>query len=218
MVDEVFAWTNSIVPEDLDAHMASIGQVQANALITEKLFADYPLKPGSSLLVHACGTCQLFDFFDPSVLWSGLKVTLADVSLKLIDAAKKRLASLKLSFPIVRDDIENTSFQGDFNAVLLVLVLHHVNWKKSVENMIKLNPSVFYVIEQEQDGSSAVNLKRELPESIRKYAEEYAPAPIKRKEITSFFEEKGFKLQHTEEQQVPDNKKMIGLVFTKKTV
>ena len=53
-------WMKIITADDLDGHMAAIGQAEANAGIVKPMFAECPLKPNSGLLIAGCGhKCQL---------------------------------------------------------------------------------------------------------------------------------------------------------------
>jgi len=168
------------------------------------------------LLIHGCGTCQMFDYIKPSDLGK-LEMTFADISTKMLEISKRRLSTYKkMTYHLLVDDIENTKIKNHYDAILLVLVLLHVDWKKSLENMIKLLPSSFYIIEQQQKSSGCtVSEKRKLPPSILKYAKVSTAKLISSEELTKFFEKNGYKLVFKIEKFVPDEKIMIGLVFTK---
>lgn len=60
------AWLHIVKPADLDSHMANIEQAKTNAIIVKELFEKCPLVKGSRLLVHGCGTCQMFDYITPA--------------------------------------------------------------------------------------------------------------------------------------------------------
>jgi hypothetical protein len=55
------AWQGHITAEDYDAHMARVGQAQANARIVG-LFVEHWLTPPSRVLVVGAGTGQLLDY------------------------------------------------------------------------------------------------------------------------------------------------------------
>ena len=93
-VSEKEAWMNIVEPADLDEHMRNIEQAGTTAEITALLFKKVPLKDGSKLLVHGCGTCQMFDYVTPADLGK-VSLTFADVSPKMLEAAKPRLDQYK---------------------------------------------------------------------------------------------------------------------------
>lgn len=208
------AWLYVVEPNDLDTHMTNIRQAETNARIVKDFFEKYPLKEGSKLLIHGCGTCQMFDYITSSDMGEA-EITFADISQKMLDKAKQRLMNFdgKLSYRILIDDIENTNIKEHYDAVILTLVLLHTDWRRSLENMIKLKPSSLYIIEQEQTSGSAVTKERTLPASIQRYAELAVPELIPLRELAEFLDKKGYKLVYTTERAVPDNKVMVGLIF-----
>ncbi len=210
------AWLNIVEPKDFDLHMANIGQAEANASLVREFFEKYPLAEGGKLLIHGCGTCQLFDYLNPHEI-GGVQITFADISQKMLDSAEVRMTKFKgLKYALVQDDIEATKLTGHYDAVLLVLVLLHVDWKKSLGNILKLSPSCVYIIEQEQDPTKpSVTKERKLPPSILRYAETASAELIRREDLTEYLNEKGYALAYTKEVQVPDNKKMAGLVYAR---
>lgn len=210
------AWLHIVEPDDLDAHLANIEQADTNAAIIKELFKKNPLTEGSKLLVHGCGTCQMFDYIKPSHI-GRVSMTFVDINPKMLEVAKERLRKYtKISYRVLVDDIENTHIKEHYDTILLTLVLLHVDWRRSLENMIQLSPHSFYIIEQEQEsGTSSVAKERKLPPSIKKYAEVEAVNLIPRSELTKFLNERSYKLLYTVEQPAPDNKVMVGLVYKK---
>ena len=208
-------WLNVIDASDLDAHMVSVGQAQSNAGLVKDMFAHARPAKNSAFLVHGCGTCQMFEYFGLDTF--GTKnITLADFSPKLLEVAKKRVKGLgEPSLQIVQDDIEHTSLSPGFGAVLLVLVLLHVNWQRALENMIGLGVSKLYIVEQaERHGAfsmtSAVN---PLP-SMQRFKEIVSPVLVSRDDLVDFLGKKGFRNVWSAEREVPGNKSMLGLVFS----
>jgi hypothetical protein len=61
------AWLNLIDPHELDMHMLAVGQAETNAEIVREMFSAVPPGRESSILVHGCGTCQMFDYVGPGV-------------------------------------------------------------------------------------------------------------------------------------------------------
>jgi SAM-dependent methyltransferase len=216
MGSEKEAWLSIIEPEDLDVHLANLKQAQANAQIIKDFFKKCPMKEGSKLLIHGCGTCQMFDYIRPSDIGK-MDITFADINPKMLEAAKRRLKKYEIPYKLLIDDIENTGIREHYDGILLGLVLLHIDWRKSLENMIKLTP-LFYIIEQEQEFSKpSITPGRKLPPSIQKYAKVEAVKLVPRKELTEFMKENDYKLIYTIEKPVPDNKKMVGLVYAKQS-
>jgi 2-polyprenyl-3-methyl-5-hydroxy-6-metoxy-1,4-benzoquinol methylase len=210
------AWLRVVEPEDLDTHMRDIGQASANCEIIKEMFRKRPLGENSKVLVHGCGTCQMFEYIAPSDIVKG-EMTFADISSKMLRAAGRRLRRYRgLSYHILVDDIENTSINEHYDAVLLVLILLHVDWKRSLENMIRLNPSCFYIIEQKQGPERpAVTRGRVLPRSIRRYTKVADAELVEIDELTEFLSRKGYNLVYKVERKVPDDKLMMGLVYSR---
>jgi SAM-dependent methyltransferase len=209
------AWLEIVEPSDLDSHMASVGQAEANAAIVEEMFTHLPLSLHSKLLIHGCGTCQMFDYFDPSV-FGNVDITFADLSPKMLDVAKRRLARFNMAPErIVVDDIECSSLYGMYDASLLVLVLLHVNWKRAIENIIRLGVSFLCVIEQVQQGGFSMTSTPQVLPSMRRFNEAVAPVLVSRDELVDFLGTRGFNLFWSKEREVSGNKSMIGLVFSR---
>jgi len=61
------ASTEIVTAEDYEEHMASIGQAQAAAELTQQLVQSASLRPGSRITIAGAGTGQMFDFVDPAV-------------------------------------------------------------------------------------------------------------------------------------------------------
>jgi len=209
------AWLDIVEPSDLDCHMASVGQAEANAAIVKEMFTRFPLSPNSKLLIHGCGTCQMFNYVDPSV-FGNIDITFADFSPRMLDVARPRLAKFNIaSEQVVLDDIECSSLHGTYDAALLVLVLLHVNWKKALENIICLGVSFLCVIEQAQAGTFSMTSTPHVLPSMRCFNEAIAPVLVSRDELVDFLGERGFSVLWSTEREVPGNKSMVGLVFSR---
>ena len=213
------AWLKGeISPEDLDRLMADNGQAEANAHHVQEFFRKYPLPQGSCLLVHGCGTCQMFDYLEPADL-GDVKVTFADIGTGMLETARRRLKRFDdFSCEIIVDDIENTVVTESYDAVLLSMVLLHVDWKKCLVNVSNLNPARIYIIEQQQkQGTPVAGAKnRVLPPSIQKYAETASIHLVPRPDLEQFLADLGYGLAYVSETPVPDEKLMVGFVFVKK--
>jgi SAM-dependent methyltransferase len=208
------AWLHVVRPSELDTHMAAVGQAEANARLIKHLFSRIWMRPGDRLLVHGCGTCQMFDYIEPIDLGTE-RVTLADLSADMLEASRERLSRLHgISYETVADDIEQSRISGPYACILLSMVLLHVHWRSAVANMLNLDPRWVAVIEQSQRaGTPIVSADREVPSSIRKFAEMAEPQLIDRRELIGEFARRGYRLAEECETAVPDQKRMIGLLF-----
>jgi ubiquinone/menaquinone biosynthesis C-methylase UbiE len=209
-------WLNVIDAAELDSHMVSVGQAEANASLVKEMIGRVPLNEESRLLVHGCGTCQMFEYLDLADFGTK-RITLADFSPKLLNVAEKRVKRLgESSLQIVQDDIENTALNPGFDAVLLVLVLLHVNWQKALESMVRLGVSSLYVIEQDQQQGTfnITSTANSLP-SMQRFKEVVSPVLVPKEEMIDFLRKLGFSKVLSIEREVPGNKSMLGFVFSK---
>ena len=211
------AWLHVITPEDIDVLMAGNGQAEANAAHVRALLLAHPLGPNARLLVHGCGTCQVLDYLKPAD-FHGATITFADLSEPMLAFAKRRAASRHgLHYRFVIDDIEDTALTGTYEAVLLSMVLLHVDWNKALRNVVGLRPDCVYVIEQERNAGTPATgaVGRTLPLSIQRYAGTVAVKLVPRKGLIDSMKALGYGLVHLRETGVPDGKKMVGMVFAR---
>ena len=130
------AWLHIVKPAELDLHMAAVGQAEANGEIVREMFKRFPANAEDRLLVHGCGSCQMFDYLDFQE-FGGASVTFADISPLMLAEANRRLARFhEADYDITLDDIENSKLVDAFDGIILVLVLLHVDWRKSLANMM----------------------------------------------------------------------------------
>ncbi len=212
-------WLKIIGADDLDTHLAKIGQAQVNAGIKREMFSDYPLQPSSKLLIAGCGTAQFCDFIDPREFGEGIELTLADFNVSYLERCRERLQRFcGLNYRTVEDDIEATRLNGPYDAVLIALVLQHVEWRKALDSMISTDPNRFYIIIQEQDYSRhAVTKSRDdLSPALQRYAQVANPKLVPRNELVDFLDNKGYSMLKIYEREVPNDKVMCGLVFQKR--
>jgi hypothetical protein len=208
------AWLNIVKPAELDMHMASIGQAETNAAMVKEMFSRFPLGENARLLIHGCGSCQMFDYLSiPDI--GNIELTFADFSPAMLEVGRKRLTRLPdARYNILVDDIERSTLEGCYDAVLLVLVLLHVNWRRSLENMIHLSPSRLYIIEQEQTpGVSPVTMKGKLLPSIERYSEVADMNLVPQQDLIGFTGMRGYSQSWVLSRPVPGDKTMVGFVF-----
>ena len=208
------AWLHLVKPGELDAHMASIGQAETNAGIVRDMFRSLPLAEGGKLLVHGCGSCQMLDYLSLSDL-GNISFTFADLSPAMMEEGKGRLSKVNnATYDLLIDDIEHSDLVGHYDAVLLVLVLLHVDWRCALGNMLRLSPRRFYIIEQEQGpGVSSVTIKEKLLPSMEEYRVVSEMTLVLREELMSFMNSRGYRLQWSATRPVPGDKAMMGVVF-----
>jgi hypothetical protein len=208
------AWTR-VQASDYDAHMAAVGQAHANALLVPSLLRDHP-PPGPRLVFAGAGTGQMFDHVDPAFLVS-YDVTFTDIAPALLARLSGRLAARAPGWSGHRevvDDVEDTRLPGPVDAIVLVLVLEHVDWRKTLRSLAGLEPGRLYVVIQENppDMAVAITPSRE-PVGSMKAIRDARPALVPGDALTADMEGLGFSLLGTRRRPVPDGKAMVGLVF-----
>jgi 2-polyprenyl-3-methyl-5-hydroxy-6-metoxy-1,4-benzoquinol methylase len=143
------AWAEIIQPDDYEAHMAAVGQVQANAhLVAEYLRAHWS-KPGASILFVGAGTGQMFDFISPELLLP-FSLTFTDINAGYLQRLAARLAAVEgLRYKTLVDDLESTQISRVFDLTAAILVLEHVDWRKAVSTLCALTTHEALVVIQE---------------------------------------------------------------------
>ena len=207
------AW-GLVAPADYDAHMAGVGQAQANAELVPFLLRVEP-PPGPRLLFVGAGTGQMFDFAALDFL-RPFTVTFTDVSASLLARLTERLAAH--SWPDheeIVDDVENTRLSGPCDGVVIVLVLEHVVWRKAIRSLGGLSPARWYVVIQENPpGMAAAITPAREPVGTMRAIREARPTLVPRAELIAEMEALGYAVRATESRAVPDGKTMAGFVFS----
>ena len=209
-------WTEVITPEDLDIHLKDIGQAEANAKIILKMFSDSPLQKGSKIWVPGCGTCQMFDFFEPDDI-GDLEYVFSDINSSFFELIESRMKNFPgVKYKALIDDLENSNIDDEFGGILAVLLLEHIEWKKGIDAFIRLKPiNIYLIIQEQEDSKKFVTTDRELRPSIKEFSKIAHPKLVKRNELVAYLMNRKYKLGRTIEKKVPDNKMMIGLIFNK---
>ncbi len=207
------AWANKILAVDYDAHMAAVGQAQANASLAAELFETAPPDPGARILFAGAGTGQMFEFVSPSIL-SGYAVTFADINPRFLAVLTSRLEKVEgLTFQTVVDDIEDSRLAPGFDLAVAVLVLEHVDWRRGVATLCRLAKRVFVVV-QENPPELTTALSRPVSGSMAIFREVH-PTLIPKTDLEREFARLGFALKHHRVREVADKKKMIALEFAR---
>ncbi len=141
------AWTRFVAAEDYEAHMAAIGQAQANASLVAELVAAAAPPPGSRILIAGAGTGQMFEHCAPE-LFRGCRLICSDINPAFLE----RLGA-RCECQTVVDDIEDSRLEPGFSLVIVVLVLEHVEWRKALASLARLRPEyVLVVIQRNPEG------------------------------------------------------------------
>ena len=210
------AWTTIIQARDYEAHMAEVGQAQANAELVAEYLASQPPGEGASLLLLGAGTGQMFDFISSKIL-NPYKTTFADINPSFLQCLAERLRGVEgLRYTTVVDDIEKTRLTPGFHTVLAVLLLEHVDWRKAVSTIAGLAGQRAFVVIQENPAALATALTptRKITGTMRIFTEVH-PGLIPGDELTAEFARLGFKPNCSAEKIVADNKKMLAFGFAR---
>lgn len=210
------AWTSIIRPEDYEAHMAAVGQAQANAKLVAEYFQQQPLEAGATVLFMGAGTGQMFDFVSPGFL-QPYQTTFADIHAGYLKWLEQRLRFADgLRYATVVDDVERSALSGTFDLVVAVLLLEHVPWHKAVEVMSRLSRRRAFAIIQENppELAAALTPSRCVPGSMNIFSEIH-PTLIPRQELLDEFRGYGCQACYSAERGVADGKKMLAIGFEK---
>ncbi len=208
------AWTKLITPHDYDAHMAAVGQAQANAELTSELFRERPPHEGAQVLFAGAGTGQMFDYVPPLIL-RPFHITFSDINPEYLRRLVLRLANASgLQFVTVVDDLENSGLPAGFELIVAALVLEHVDWQKAVATMCCLSRGRVFVILQENPAGleTAITPTRPIVGSMRVFLE-VDPVRLERRAVEDEFARHGFRLRECSTREVLDAKKMVALEF-----
>lgn len=208
------AWTSKVLADDYETHMAAIGQAQANAALVSDYLRDAQLNRDASVLFAGAGTGQMFDFLPPS-LFLPFQITFADINAGYLQRLSARLIDVPgLRFEALLDDVENTALQRSYDAVIAVLVLEHVDWKKAVASLCKLAANKIFVVVQENppEPTASLTSSGQVPGTMNIFKTVH-PALIPRLELETEFAQRGFFLSYSAHKIVAQNKKMLALRF-----
>jgi hypothetical protein len=199
------AWTRHIAAEDYEAHMAEIGQAQANASLVLELLAAAAPEPGSRVLIAGAGTGQMFDCSGTEP-FRPYRLTCSDINAGYLDKLRARCEC-----ETVVDDIEDSRLLPGFSVIIVVLVLEHVDWRKALASLARLKPGrVLVVIQRNPEGPLP---PRERIGTMRLFGTEIHTGPVPAPDLVTEFERLGFGLKLQRERPVDDGKTMVGLLF-----
>jgi hypothetical protein len=208
------AWTTVVAGADLDRHMAGNGQAQANAGHFVTALAAMDLPRDAKVLVPGAGTGQLFDWIDPAAL-APYAFTLTDINPGFLAMLRGRLDTHPGLRAILHvDDIERPKDRGPFDAAIVILVLEHIDWKAGIAALADLAiPSLAFVIQRNDGEPSMVVPRRDMPPTIRTFAETAHPGLVPEAELTAALAAHGYAPRRRWERPVADEKVMVGLLY-----
>jgi hypothetical protein len=163
------------------------------------------------VLVAGAGTGQMFDYI-PADVFSSHRLICSDISSRLLARLRERL-----DCETVVDDVEDSRLAPGFGAIIIVLVLEHVDFRKALASLARLAPERLIIVIQENPPrlASAVTPGRPLPATMRVFAETAQPHLVPFGELVEELAGLGFCLERRQDTPVADDKKMIGAVFRK---
>ena len=202
-----FAWSVHIEPEDYEAHMAAVGQAQANAELLAELFGDHPPPAGSRVHFAGAGTGQYFDYWPPSVL-APYDVLFTDINPIFLMSLTARAQGLRCT--IRMEDIETPATSGSFDLTVAILVLEHVDWRRALSAICARTDRAFLVIQENPPDPPLRPLSGTM--DILRTSH---PHLIPREELIAVCAQEGFALTRTSTREVLDGKHMTALDFTR---
>jgi SAM-dependent methyltransferase len=209
------AWTEIITGDDLDRHLAAVGQAQAGAELAGLMLHAAAPPAGARVVIAGAGTGQMLDFIDPAT-WRPFRLTFADLNPVFLARVVERLKQHGLSATILEDDIERTAIEPAPDLLMVTLVLEHIDWRRGVESIAALGPAACGIVIQENPTGIPIVPSRGFPPSL---AEAFATAHftlVPRQDLIATFAARGYACQDTWTRDVADGKKLIGLLFARR--
>jgi 2-polyprenyl-3-methyl-5-hydroxy-6-metoxy-1,4-benzoquinol methylase len=212
------AWSTTITPEDYEAHMANVGQAQANAALVAEFLEAHPPSRQASLLFAGAGTGQMFDYVSPEILLP-YNVTFADINAGYLNRLRARVANTTaLRYATVVDDLERTTLRRQFDAVLAVLVLEHMDWRPALATLCSLAARELFLILQQNPENLATPMTptAQIPKTMQVFTRIH-PQLIPRADLETEARQNKFTSCYARERVVADDKKMLALAFKRHT-
>jgi hypothetical protein len=210
------AWTEIVVADDYEEHMAAIGQAKAAAELTRYLIEAASLETGSRITVAGAGTGQMFDLL-PAAVFDPYRLTVSDLNPFFLERLRERLTRHGLDAEILMDDIERTALPPGCDFVLATLLLEHIDWRRGVETFAALRPRMCGIVLQENppDMKTAVTPGRRLPSSIAKAVETAHPALVPREDLIAAMAKRAYDCTASSVRDVADGKRLVALLFSR---
>jgi SAM-dependent methyltransferase len=212
------AWTQLVTAADLDNHMREIGQAEANAWLLHGMLTQHvPL--GSRVLIAGAGTAQFLDYISSEDLMD-YDLTLSDINPNFLEIARQRCHRAGLSrTQFIVDDMEASKLIGPFDAAIVVLVLEHIDWQLGLRNIDRLKIKQLQIVIQRNPAqlTQAIAPQRKLNASLQAFAKTAQPVLLVAEDLIDYLAQLGYECTERRERSVPDDKIMLGMVFSKKT-
>ncbi len=209
------AWAKVIAGEDYDGFMAEIGQAQANAGIVAEFIEHVRPEKGARVVVAGAGTGQMFDHH-PLARLPDHEVLFTDINPQFLARLEPRARQAGLvNFSILVDDLEQTQIPAGPDAIIVVLVLEHIQWERALRNLAALSPGALMIVIQKNPTDVATNVSphRVLPASMQRGMDDEKPHLLEAESLIATCGELGYAPVWRDERSVPDGKFMCGFVF-----
>jgi len=202
------AWTTLVSAEDYEAHMAAIGQAQANAVHVRDFLALVNPPSGARLLLAGAGPGQMFDHIEPGV-FQPYRAIFSDINPRFLARLRERCPGALC----VVDDIERSALNGPFYAVMETLMLEHVDWRKGVATLTALQAKYLYLVVQlnPPDMATAIAPSR-TPEGTMRVFGQAQSSLLDIAELTTALAAAGYAIVSEHPRAVADGKTMLGLL------
>jgi hypothetical protein len=211
------AWTEIITGDDLDQHLAAIGQAQAGAELAAWMLRNAAPPAGGRVVIAGAGTGQMLDFLDAGLL-RPFDLTFTDLNPTFLKRLSERLAQHGLSATLLEDDIERTAIEPAPDLLMITLVLEHIDWRRGVESMAGLRPAACGIVIQEnpEGMTSGITPGRERPPSMAKAFETAHITLVPQGELAAAFATLGYQCREVRPLDVADGKKLVGMLFVRR--
>jgi len=209
------AWTEIIQANDYDDHMAAVGQAQANARLVLRFLAENSFAPDSRIIFVGAGTGQMLDFIPADALL-GFSTVFTDINVNYLAVLRSRLqqsGKTPARFGIIVDDLENSSIRSEFAAVIAVLVLEHLDWRKAIASMGKLGQRMFVIVQENPPGLSTTMTRGRATFGSMAVFESLDSERIDPEALGKEFASHELALSGKYAEEVLDGKKMVGYQF-----
>jgi hypothetical protein len=202
-------WSQFLSPDDYETHMAAAGQAQANGDLLRFFLEKWP-PSNPSLLFAGMGTGQILDYAGASVL-KPYELTFTDINPLFLERLERRLTSAGLhSYQALIDDLEDTKLSPPFGAAIVILVLEHIDWRKGVESLARLEAQRCYIVVQENPPGE---LFTRPPVGTMGVFQRIHPNLVPPEQLVEAMTNQQYTLIARESRMVRDQKKMTALIF-----
>jgi hypothetical protein len=207
-------WTSVVQAHDIDRHMADNGQAPANAHLLADMVGCLPLAPSDRILMPGAGTGQFLDTAPAGTFSTGHWV-FTDLNPAFLARLVERLGTHPACLAEVAvDDAECPTVAPPLVAVLAVLLLEHIAWRRAVAAWCTLGPAWIGCIIQRNDGDQRMlSPGRPLTPSMERFRELAHPQLVAEEDLTAAMDQHRYKPVWRSERVVPDAKTMVGKLF-----